>query len=515
LIRGRAALRAVIYREAQDGYIANPILGLSRVNGSDQVGVRATLRAVVTPDWTLTLGMTHQSNDNQDTQYGLWRLGPKVRDSLVREPHDSDFDNASLTLAGEGGWGRVTGAVSRLSHNFGSRYDATAPSTLYGLAGVPAAFDEDKGINLTVAEVTYATPSEYRLHGLVGAFASDGSIGLASSLHALPARSPAVYAERRRDEINEVAIYGEVTFDATARLSATAGLRWFNFSFDTNSKVTQTADQRQVSRSAEATGFSPKLLITYDVRPGVLVYAQAAEGYRPGGFNTAGRIGQVFDAPRAPPGRYAADELWNYELGAKFRAFDDRLQGRAAAFYATWESVQSDQYLADGTAYTANIGDGANRGVEIEAAFRVSERLDLRAAALLNDPEVTAFNAAFSTRKGAALPGVSRASASLGVDYHRDLAAGPTLRLQGQASYVGSSYLTFDANKLHEMGDLVSLRGVASLTMPGWTLSATLDNPLNGRANSFSFGNPYLISRDPIITPPRPRTVSFRLSKQF
>jgi iron complex outermembrane receptor protein len=515
LIRGRAALRAVIYREAQDGYIANPRLGLSRVNGSDQVGMRASLRAMVAPNWTLTLGMTHQSNDNRDTQYGLRRLGPKIRDSWVREPHDSDFDHASLTVAGEGGWGRVTGAVSRLSHNFGSRYDATAASTLYGLAGAAAAFDEDKGINLTVVEVTYATPSEYRLHGLVGAFASDGAIGLASSLRALPARSPVVYAERRRDEINEEALYGEVTFNATARLSATAGLRWFNFSFDTDSTVTQPAGQRQVSLSAEATGFSPKLLVTYDIGPGVLVYAQAAEGYRPGGFNTGGRIGQMFDAPETPPRRYAADELWNYELGAKFRAFDDRLQGRVAAFYATWESVQSDQYLADGTAYTVNIGDGANRGVEVEAAFRVSERLDLRAAALLNDPEVTTFNAAFSTREGAALPGVSQASASLGVDYHRDLAAGTTLRLQGQASYVGSSYLTFGADRAHEMGDLASLRGVASLTTPGWALSAILDNPLNGQANSFSFGNPYLISRDQVITPPRPRTVSFRFSKRF
>jgi iron complex outermembrane recepter protein len=515
LIRGRAALRAVVYREAQAGYIANPRLGLSRANGSDQVGMRASLRAMMTPNWTLTLGVTHQSNDNQDTQYGLRRLGPKVRDSWVREPHDSDFDHASLTVAGDGGWGRVTGAVSRLSHNFGSRYDATAASTLYGLAGVPAAFDEHKAINLTVVEVTYATPSQYRLRGLVGAFASDGSIGLASSLHALPARSPAVYAERRRDEINEEALYGEVTFDATARLSATAGLRWFNFSFDTDSTVTQPAGQRQVSRSAEATGFSPKLLVTYDVRPGVLVYAQAAEGYRPGGFNTAGRIGQMFDAPETPPRRYAADELWNYELGAKFRAFDDRLQGRAAVFYATWESVQSDQYLADGTAYTANIGDGANRGFEVEAAFRVSERLDLRAAALLNDPEVTKFNLAFSTGKGAALPGVSRTSASLGVDYHRDLAAGPTLRLQGQASYVGASYLTFDADKAHEMGKFLALRGIASLTTPGWTLSATLDNPLNCHANTFSFGNPYLISRDQIITPPRPRTLSLRFSKRF
>lgn len=515
LIPGRAALRTVVYREAQDGYIANPALGLRHVNGSDQVGVRASLRAIVTPGWTLTLGLTHQSIDNQDTQYGLRRLGPKIRDSLVREPHDSDFDHASLSLAGEGGWGRVTGAVSRLSHHFNSRYDATAVSTLYGLAGAPAAFDENKGINLTVAEVTYATPTEHRLHGLVGAFASQGSIRLASVLHALPTDSPAAYAERRRDEINEEALYGEVTFDATARLSATAGLRWFDFSFDTDSTVSQTARQRLTNRSAEAASFSPKLLVTYDVRHGMLVYAQVAEGYRPGGFNTAGRLGQVFDAPETPPSQYASDELWNYELGVKFRAFDDRLQGRAAAFHADWRSIQSDQYLADGTAYTANIGDGANRGIEVEAAFRVSERLDLRAAALLNDPEVTNFNLAFGAGKGASLPGVSRASASFGVDYHRDLAAGTTLRLQGQASYVGSSYLTFGADKAHEMGRFLELRGVASLTTPSWTLSATLDNPLNSQANSFSFGNPYLISKEQIITPARPRTMSLRFSKRF
>lgn len=515
LIHGRAALRAVIYHETQDGYIANPALGLRRANGSERAGARVSLRAILTPGWTMTLGLTHQSISNNDTQYGLQRLGSKVRDSLVREPHDNDFDHASLTVTGEGGWGRVTGSVSQLSHGFDSRYDATPVSTLYGLAGVPAAFDEDKGIDLTVAEVTYATPSEHRFHGLVGAFASRGSIRLFSSMHALPDQSAAVYAERRRDEINETALYGEVTFDATPRLSATAGLRWFDFSFDTDSTVTQSTGQRLVERSADAAGFSPKFLLSYDARPGLLLYAQVAEGYRPGGFNTAGRIGQVFDAPETPPRRYVADELWNYELGVKFRGFDDRLQGRAAAFYATWESVQSDQYLANGTAYTANIGNGANRGIEAEAAFRVNERLDLRAAALLNDPEVTKLNAAFSTRKDAALPGVSRASASLGVDYHRDLAAGPTLRLQGQASYVGSSYLTFDADKTHEMGEFLGLRGVASLTTPGWTLSATIDNPLNGHANSFSFGNPYLITRDQIVTPPRPRTVSLRLTTRF
>lgn len=515
LIHGRVALRAVAYRESQDGYIANRALDLRRVNGSERAGVRASLRAALTPGWTLTLGVTQQWIDNHDTQYGLRRLGPKVRDTVVREPHDNDFDHTSLTLTGEGGWGRVTGSASRLSHHFASRYDATSVSSIYGLAGAPAAFDEDKGIDLTVAEVTYATPSQHRLHGLVGAFASTGSIRLNTSLRALPAGSPAAYAERRRDEIREIALYGEATFDATPRLSATAGIRWFDFQFDTTSLVTQPAGQRQTDQAADAAGFSPKVLVSYDAKPGLLVYAQAAEGYRPGGFNTAGRIGQVFDMPGTPPRRYKADELWNYELGLKLRAFDDRLQGRAAVFYATWESVQSDQYLADGAAYTANIGNGDNSGFEAEAAFRVSERLDLRAAALLNDPEVTKLNPAFSTHKDASLPGVARTSASLGFDYHRDLASGPTLRLQGQASYVGGSYLTFDADTAHEMGEYLGLRGVASLTTPGWTLAATLDNPLNSHANSFSFGNPFLITRDQIVTPPRPRTLTVRLTARF
>ncbi len=515
LIRGRLALRTVAYHETESGYIDNRTLGLRGVNVSARSGVRASLRAALTPSWTMTLGATLQLIDNQDTQYGLRRLGPKERDTAVREPHDNDFGHLSLTLSGDGGWGRATGSIAHLSHRFGSRYDASSASTLYGLAGAPATFDENRGIDLTVAEVTYATPGERRLHGLVGAFASTGSIRLTTGLRALSAGSPAAYAERRRDDIREIAFYGEATFDATSRLSVTAGLRWFNFDFDTDALVTQPAGQRRSTQSADAIGFSPKVLISYDAKPGVLIYAQATEGYRPGGFNTAGRIGQVFDALGTPRRRYEADELWNYELGVKLRAFADRLQGRAAVFYAAWDSVQSDQYLTDGAAYTANIGDGDNRGVEAEAAFRVSERLDLHAAALLNDPEVTKLNQAFIAHRDASLPGVARVSASLGVDYHRELARGPTLRLQGQAAYVGPSYLTFDGDKAYEMGEYLSLRGVASLTTAGWTLAATLDNPLNSQANSFSFGNPFLITRDQIVTPPRPRTLSVRLTRRF
>lgn len=515
LLPGRAALRVVAYRDSQSGYIANPALRLRRVNSSKRDGLRASLRASISTRWSATLGLTHQSINNDDTQYGFRRLGSHLRDNPVREPHDNDFDHVSLTLTGDGAWGRVSGSVSRLSHHFDSRYDATSASALYGLAGASAALDEAKAIDLSVAEVTYATPADRRLHGLVGAFASTGDIRLSSALHPVMGSATNAYAERRRDKINETAVYGELTWDLSRRLSATAGLRWFDFRFDTDSTVSQAIGQRQFSGAADATGLSPKALVSFDARPGLLLYAQAAEGYRPGGFNTAGRVGQVFDAPGAPARRYSADELWNYEVGAKLRAWNDRLQGRVAVFYATWESVQSDQYLTDGTAFTANIGNGDNRGIEAEAAIRLTDQIDLRAAVLLNDPQITRQNPDFSSRSDAGLPGVSRASVSVGVDYHHDLTGDRTIRLQGQATYVGASYLTFDADRAHEMGEYLGLRGVASFEAARWTLSATLDNPLGAHANSFSFGNPFLISREQIITPPRPRTLALRLTARF
>ncbi len=515
LIPGKTALRAVAYRDRQDGYIDNVFLGLKRVNGSHREGMRASLRTVISDHWTATLGLTRQSIDNNDTQYGFKRLGARKRDNAVREPHDNDFDHASLSLSGDGSWGKLTGTVSGLSHHFDSRYDASTAAALYGLSSGPTALDEKKAIDLTVAEVTYATPADDRLRALIGAFASTGQIRLVSNLHALATTGSSAYAENRTNKLNETALYGEVSLDLTSRLTATAGLRWFDFRFDTASTVVQAAGLRRFDDGNDATGLSPKVLISFAADSGTLYYAQAAEGYRPGGFNTGGRIGQVFDVAGAPARRYDADELWNYEIGAKLRGWDGRLQGRIALFYATWNAVQSDQYLADGTTYTANIGDGDNRGLEIEAAFRATDRLDLRAATLINDPQITRRNLAFNSRSDAGLPGVSRASASLGVDYHRELTMRRTLRFQGQAAYVGPSYLTFDADKTHEMGEYLSLRGAASLEMATWTVSATLDNPLGNHANSFSFGNPFLISREQVVTPTRPRTLSLRWTARF
>lgn len=515
IVSGRIAARAVAYRETQAGYIDNPLLGLKNVNSSTRDGARLALKFALTPGWNATAAVTHQSINNDDTQYGLRRLGSKQRDIAVREPHDNDFDQGSLTVTGEGGWGRLTGSVAHLSHLFDSQYDATAGVRAFGGPAGPAAFTETKTIDLTVSEFAYASPPSRRLHGLAGVFLSTGETGLATSLTSVASPLVAVYGEARTDKVNEVAVYGEATYEITPKLSATVGLRWFDFQFKTASTVTQPAGRRAVMETDDAAGLSPKVLLSYRTEAGNLYYLQAAEGFRPGGFNTAGRIGQPVNIPGAPQSEYLADELWNYEAGAKFRWWDDRLQLRAAAFYATWEAVQSDQYLGDGTGFTANIGNGSNRGVEIEAAWRVNDRLDVRAAALINDPQITRADPAFNARRDAGLPGVSSASAGVTLDYRKQLPGDRQLRLLGQATYVGNSHLTFDAAKIHGMGDYIALTGSAALDLGAWTVTASIDNPLNTASNSFSFGNPFLITGEQVVTPLRPRTLIVRLSTSF
>ena len=515
LLAGRVAMRAVGYRERSAGYIDNPVLGRNDVNTSERNGGRLSLRAILTPAWQVTAVTTHQLIRNYDPQYGRVRLGPLTRDNAVREPHNTSFDPRSLTVTGDGRWGRFTGSISRLGHDFTSRYDATAQAALFGLPAGPAAFDDARSIDLVVSELTYATPTSRRFHGLVGAFFSTTQTRFDSALAPVTTGAAPIYQEARVDDIREAAVYGEATWDLPWSLSATVGLRWFDYRYGIRSKVIQGGQNRAFADDGDEHGASPKFLLSYAPKSSLLVYLQLSEGYRPGGFNTGGRIGQVFGSIGAPQRQYRADQLWNHEVGVKLRAFDDRLQMRAAAFYAEWRSIQSDQYLSDGLAYTVNVGDGDNGGLEVEGAWRASDRLDLRFALLVNNPSLSRLSLDPTAVENAGLAGFSGGSVSLAADYHRPLPLGATLRLRAQAAYTSGARLGLDEATSRRM-DSYSNAGVsAALETERWTLTAYVDNPLDSHANTFAFGNPFAPRTDQAITPLRPRTLGVRLQAQF
>jgi len=509
---GRVAARATVYRETFSGYIDDQALQLRNVNGGERDGARLAVSAQITPDWRLTGGLTHQSINTDDTHYGTHALGPLKRANRVQEPHDNDFQESYITLEGQSRWGRVVASVAEVAHQYDSRFDATAALPAFGATGDTGALDESKAVDLLVGELTYASLQSGRLRWLAGGFFSTSSTTGATALSVLDPGTASIYREDRTDTLSEAAVFGEVSYDLTDRLTAIAGVRWFSFDYDTTSEVVQGVDHRDFTGSDTATGLSPKLALAYRATDGLNLYAQASQGYRTGGFNTAGPIGQAFTGTIGAPSReYLPDELWNFEIGAKAILWDGRASARIAVFHATWSDIQSDQFLPSGLAYAVNVGDGSNRGVEVEANWKVSEGFELRTNAVLVDPQITKPAPGFDSRGDSGLPGVPGFSANLTAAYRHHLANGLRVTANANLVYVGRSSLTFDAPEQLRMGDYLTGNLSAGLGGESWTLVAFVDNPLNSQSNTFSFGDPFRLNDGGVVTPLRPRTIGLSL----
>ena len=512
LLGGRAGVRGSLYEETYGGYINDVSMNLRRVNDGSRRGGRLATTARLNEDWTLTAGVVHQSIDTEDTHYVYRILGGLRRANLVREPHANDFSQAYATLSGEGEWGRLDASIATVRHRFQSRYDASTALRAFGSSARTGALDESRDIELLVGEATLSSPDAGRLRWLAGGFFSVNATGSITAMASLRPVRATIYTEDRDDQLNEAAVFGEASFELTPALTLVGGARYYRSSRKTVSSVTQYDDGRDFSGSDDASGLSPKFALAYRVDDGLNLYAQLSRGHRTGGFNTAGPLSQSFAGTVGVPSRqYRGDTLWNVEAGAKATWWDGRVQTRIAAYMARWRDMQSDQFLPSGLAYVVNVGDGDNKGFEIETAWRASDRLEVRANALVADPRITRPSDSFNSRGDAGLPGVPRTSANLNVVYRRPLWRDISLVAEGNLAYVGPSRLTFDAERRNRMGDYMSGRISAGFESARWAAIAFVDNPFDTEANTFAFGDPFRLPEALASTPLRPLTAGITL----
>ncbi|HEY0437110.1 MAG TPA: TonB-dependent receptor, partial [Phenylobacterium sp.] len=516
LAHGRAAVRAVAYSDQRGGYVDNPLLRLRDVNSSRRWGGRLAGLAELPQDWTLEAGLARQSIHTADSQYTQGPDGPLTRDARVREPHVNDFSEVSLEAAHSGAGADLKVSTAFIDHELETRYDATGAFRAAGGSTTGGAFDEDKRIRLWVTEGLMTSKGPGRLRWLAGAFASYAGEMDAAALTGVRPPVPSRSIYRRRDRLSEAAVYGELTYDVTPRLSATLGARVFATRVSSHAGAFSLAQAPLAPMRGRLTdqGVAPKVRVSYAVTPDAVVYLQVQEGYRAGGFNIPAAAGGGA-APERAPARFRPDHLWNYELGAAAPLFDGALLLRGAVFHADWRGLQTDQRLATGLPFTVNIGDGSNTGVEAEAVWRPDEHLQVRANVLVEDPQITRAANVFPARRDIGLPGVPFNMGAGSVRYRWPLTAALDAELTGQLSYVGRSYLTFDGGTGNRMGGYGSGRIGAALSGHGWRVSAYVDNVADARGNTFAFGNPFSRARASQATPQRPRTLGFALARRF
>jgi iron complex outermembrane recepter protein len=200
---------------------------------------------------------------------------------------------------------------------------------------------------------------------------------------------------------HQFAVYADGTWHATDKLSLTAGARYFDFKEDYylfESGVYGVIDHVPLETNAtlKSHGVNPRANVSYQVDDDLMIFAEAAKGFRYGGANqpvplgTTGVAGQCTENLAAygyssAPLTYGPDKLWNYTIGEKAKLADGRVTVNASAYYIDWQDVQTRLGLNCSYFFTTNSGKINSKGLELETMFKLSRAVTVSAGGSYNN----------------------------------------------------------------------------------------------------------------------------------
>lgn len=390
----------------------------------------------------------------------------------VPEGGYDEWSLATLTGRYDTGVGRIVSATSYFSRSVYEWENMTEwvwQTFLAPGVPLPGTMSEHKRYDNFVQELRFTSefsgPAQFvsglyfsDLHGSLpwaGQYPNSDIPGFAQAFPVPSALDPSdpnnIFAESYNTSIREVAAFGEASYQFTARLKATLGLR--AYVIQTSAGGTQHGAGAgggpalvDPLETETARGVNPKIGADYEIAAGRMVYAQIAKGFRPGGLVPAvpqsvcgSYIAQINPNLTADELRhYHSDSLWNYEAGAKTEWLNRTLTLNGAAFYARWENMQQWVPLPCGFQYRANVGGATSKGFEFEARARPAEGLDLSAGVGYNHARITGSSPVSPQQVGDRVLQVPDWTANASATYSVPVGAA-SLHTTLDYGYVGSS----------------------------------------------------------------------------
>ncbi len=446
-INDQMAIRLVGWDEHDAGFIDNvhgtrtfPTSGATidnsqfvkkNFNTVDTIGGRAALKFDLNENWTITPSIIAQ----QVRANGVFGYDPNV--GYLEVQHfgpDSSKDRwyqAALTVQGKlskfdvtysgGYFWRKTDTVSDYM-DYSYAYDVLAGYGSYWVDnhGNPLAnprqqivghdtYDKDSH------ELRISSPASDRLRFVAGLFyerqshwiIQDYQIqGFADAL-AVPNWPNTVWLTDQMRVDRDKAVFGEVNFDVTDKLTLTGGIRFYDYKnsltgfygysqafdnfFGSNTGFGQSGQKClsntvyrggpgciNLDKTTSGNGNTHRLTATYKIDPDKLVYATWSTGFRPGGVNRNGDLGP-----------YQADTLTNYEFGWKTSWFDHRLRWNGAIYQEDWKNFQFSFLGLNSLTVVANAGSARVKGIESDLSFIATDHLTLSASGAYTDARLT------------------------------------------------------------------------------------------------------------------------------
>jgi iron complex outermembrane receptor protein len=164
-----------------------------------------------------------------------------------------------------------------------------------------------------------------------------------------------------------LAAFGELRWQATERLTLTAGARYadekrkarYRYELNFGTPAIFNPDLRD-SFSA----FTPRFVVNYEASDAVNLYASATRGFKSGGFNLLA----------VQPG-FAPEKVWSFEAGVKTR-FAGIGTFNANVFYADYKDIQVGQIVNLQSVLT-NAAAATLKGAEVEVTLRPTQAFEI------------------------------------------------------------------------------------------------------------------------------------------
>ncbi|MDB5366232.1 MAG: ligand-gated channel protein [Rhodospirillales bacterium] len=484
LVDEKVAARLVAYHRDRDGYIDNPGLHLKDVNDETTSGGRLLVRFTPTDDLRIDAAAFLQRTDAHQP---IWypAAGKFNSRNQAQLPLQDDYDLYNVTAQWNLGFATLTGVSSYYRRAQVQGYDTS--DQLAGLRNVPSICAALRGgggpcnaaqlasynsyVNTVTPSLLYqpqnvrSWTNELRLSSTpggplnwtAGIFTESRRAYVTSRIESTDPANGLPYQPLRigtardlHDKLTQKAAFGEFSYEALPGLTLTAGTRYFEYRKNIVGETTVGLDligarlTPPTYVSSDESGWVSKFNVAYKLNPNMLVYVQAAEGFRPGGAN------QVLGlADNLTP--YQSDSLWNYEAGLKTSWFDGRAIVNVDAYQIDWNNMQVTGITANGAyRFISNAGAARVRGIEFESSYSPIAGLDLQANATFSKAELSEdqINPQIvgAGRKGDRIPYVPKVTLSGAVQYVWPVWSDVNGFVRADVSYVGSSWSEFRPN---------------------------------------------------------------------
>ncbi len=478
--------RLAVQHLSSDGFRRNVTLNRD-TNARDELNARLRLTWNPTRDWRWESAVLFSELDNGFDEFALDNNGTRTFSNRPgRDTQDSWAASLRGTYAGFSGVRLATvttGTWVDSVYSYDDDWTAASYDGFSDLRRDRSVFTQELRLDSTATRGAAGWIDRWTLGGYFARTTEDSTY---------TNEDPGNLRGLRTDyAADHVAWFGQAGHDLAPDTRLVVGLRAERIDLEGSGRRTRFRKAR--GTFDPVTTFAPrfddtmvggKVTLERDLGPAHLAFVSVTRGYKGGGINIDARIN-----PPADPLTYATEDLWNYEIGLRGNALEQRLAGEVTAFYLQRRKTQVRDSAGFGGSYrffTANGKDADVLGLEASATLALTREWTLHGSVAHLASELDRFTLTNGSRGGG-----------------RDLANAPHYGYTAGLRYRGAQGLfahvetvgkakQFDSNNHDEARRAFSLVNASlGYAWRGWTFTVWGRNLFDERYEKrvFFFGN--------------------------